>query len=52
VVADKMLPRGTLGKLAVTFLTFGFKHGTPLEIDLAFDVRFRRTPTTSPSCAT
>jgi RNase adapter protein RapZ len=44
VVADKMLPRGTLGKLAVTFLTFGFKHGTPLDVDLAFDVRFLPNP--------
>src|SRR3712207_2694703 len=26
VVADKMLPHGGLGKLAVTFLTYGFKH--------------------------
>ena len=44
VVADKMLPLGKLGKLAVTFLTFGFKHGTPLDVDLAFDVRFLPNP--------
>ena len=29
VVADKMLPHGKIGRLAVTFMTFGFKHGTP-----------------------
>jgi UPF0042 nucleotide-binding protein len=44
VVADKMLPQGKVGKLAVTFLTFGFKHGTPGEADLAFDVRFLPNP--------
>jgi UPF0042 nucleotide-binding protein len=44
VVADKMLPHGTTGKLAVTFLTFGFKHGTPRDADLAFDVRFLPNP--------
>jgi RNase adapter protein RapZ len=44
VVADKMLPRGSMGRLAVTFLTFGFKHGTPRESDLAFDVRFLPNP--------
>jgi RNase adapter protein RapZ len=44
VVADKMLPHGTTGRLAVTFLTFGFKHGTPRDADLAFDVRFLPNP--------
>jgi len=44
VVADKMLPRGQRGRLAVTFLTYGFKHGAPHETDLAFDVRFLPNP--------
>ena len=44
VVADKMLPQGKVGKLAVTFLTFGFKHGSPREADLLFDVRFLPNP--------
>jgi UPF0042 nucleotide-binding protein len=45
VVADKMLPHdGKLGKLAVTFLTYGFKHGTPRDADLLFDVRFLPNP--------
>jgi len=44
VVADKMLPRGSIGKLAVTFLTYGFKHGTPRDADLLFDVRFLPNP--------
>jgi RNase adapter protein RapZ len=43
-VADKMLPRGTVGKLSVTFLTFGFKHGSPGDADLTFDVRFLPNP--------
>ena len=44
VVADKMLPRGSVGKLAVTFLTYGFKHGAPRDADLMFDVRFLPNP--------
>ena len=44
VVADKMLEHGTLGKLAVTFMSYGFKHGTPRDADLLFDVRFLPNP--------
>jgi UPF0042 nucleotide-binding protein len=44
VVADKMLPHGSVGKLAVTFLTYGFKHGAPRDADLSFDVRFLPNP--------
>jgi UPF0042 nucleotide-binding protein len=44
VVADKMLPKGALGRLAVSFLTFGYKHGTPRDADLTFDVRFLPNP--------
>jgi UPF0042 nucleotide-binding protein len=44
VVADKMLQREARGKLAVTWHTFGFKHGTPREADLMFDVRFLPNP--------
>lgn len=44
VVADKMLPQGVRGKLAVTFLTYGFKHGAPRDADLLFDVRFLPNP--------
>ena len=44
VVADKMLPRGKVGRLSVTFLTFGFKHGSPGDSDLTFDVRFLPNP--------
>jgi UPF0042 nucleotide-binding protein len=44
VVADKMLPHGKVGKLAVTFMAFGFKHGSPRDADLTFDVRFLPNP--------
>jgi UPF0042 nucleotide-binding protein len=44
VVADKLLPRGAIGKLAVTFLSCGFKHGAPRDADLLFDVRFLPNP--------
>ena len=39
-----MLPHGRRGKLAVTFMTFGFKHGSPRDADLTFDVRFLPNP--------
>jgi RNase adapter protein RapZ len=44
IVADKMLPRASVGRLAVTFLTYGTKHGAPREADLSFDVRFLPNP--------
>ncbi|HYP48993.1 MAG TPA: RNase adapter RapZ [Thermoleophilaceae bacterium] len=44
IVADKMLAHGKPGKLAVSFMTFGFKHGTPRDADLVFDVRFLPNP--------
>jgi UPF0042 nucleotide-binding protein len=44
VVADKMLPHGRPGKLAVTIMTFGFKHGSPRDADLTLDVRFLPNP--------
>jgi UPF0042 nucleotide-binding protein len=44
VVANKMLAREASGRMAVTFLTYGFKHGAPRDADLAFDVRFLPNP--------
>jgi UPF0042 nucleotide-binding protein len=43
-IADQILPRRTVGRLAVTFMSFGFKHGPPREEDLAMDVRFLPNP--------
>ncbi|MDQ4130528.1 MAG: RNase adapter RapZ [Actinomycetota bacterium] len=44
VVANQMLPGESSGKLAITFLTYGFKHGAPRDADLAFDIRFLPNP--------
>jgi RNase adapter protein RapZ len=43
-IADELLPRNTAARLALTFMSFGFKHGPPREEDLAFDVRFLANP--------
>ncbi|HEY7952978.1 MAG TPA: RNase adapter RapZ [Solirubrobacteraceae bacterium] len=43
-IADELLPRQHAARLAVTFMSFGFKHGPPREEDLAFDVRFLPNP--------
>ena len=43
-VAAEMLEPATRGKLAVTFTSFGHKHGPPRDPDLAFDVRFLPNP--------
>ncbi len=43
-LADEMLPSRTPGRLAVTFESFGFKHGPPTDPDLLFDVRFLPNP--------
>src|SRR5512139_757981 len=40
---------GGTGKLAVTFVSFGFKHGLPLDFNLVFDVRFLPNPYFEPS---
>ncbi|HEV2785024.1 MAG TPA: RNase adapter RapZ [Solirubrobacteraceae bacterium] len=43
-VAGELLEQGTTGKLAVTFYSFGHKHGPPRDADLALDVRFLPNP--------
>jgi UPF0042 nucleotide-binding protein len=43
-VADELLAPETPGRLAVTFTSFGHKHGPPRDADLAFDVRFLSNP--------
>lgn len=40
---------GGTGRLAVTFVSFGFKHGLPLEFNTVFDVRFLPNPYFEPS---
>jgi UPF0042 nucleotide-binding protein len=43
-VADELLEREAPRSLAVTFTSFGHKHGPPRDADLAFDVRFLPNP--------
>ena len=43
-VADELLEPSSSGTLAVTFTSFGHKHGPPRDADLAFDVRFLPNP--------
>jgi UPF0042 nucleotide-binding protein len=43
-IADDLLPRQSSVRLALTFQSFGFKHGPPREADIAFDVRFLPNP--------
>jgi UPF0042 nucleotide-binding protein len=43
-VADELLQPGAPGRLAVTFTSFGHKHGPARDADLAFDVRFLPNP--------
>ena len=42
-ITNEMLPP-TAARLAVTFTSFGFKHGPVRDADLAFDVRFLPNP--------
>ena len=48
-VADELLEPSTPGRLAVTFTSFGHKHGPPRDADLAFDVRFLPNPHYDPN---
>ncbi len=43
-LAEEFLPREASRRLAVTFQSFGHKHGPPRDADLAFDVRFLPNP--------
>jgi len=43
-LADELLPAGQPAKLAITFTSFGHKHGALRDADLAFDVRFLPNP--------
>jgi UPF0042 nucleotide-binding protein len=43
-VADELLEPEAPGRLAVTFVSFGHKHGPARDADIAFDVRFLPNP--------
>ena len=40
----KRLAESFSSRLTVSFISFGFKHGTPLDVDTIFDVRFMPNP--------
>jgi RNase adapter protein RapZ len=48
-VAEELLVTATPGRLAVTFTSFGHKHGPSRDADLAFDVRFLPNPHYDPN---
>ncbi len=43
-ITRELLPRALGQRLAVTFTSFGFKHGPVRDADLVFDVRFLPNP--------
>jgi UPF0042 nucleotide-binding protein len=43
-IVDAFLASSPTTKLALTFMSFGFKHGPPSDADLLFDVRFLANP--------
>ncbi len=40
---------GGEGRLSVSLISFGFKHGTPLDVDMLLDVRFLPNPHYDPN---
>ena len=48
-IADEFLPRDALAKLAVTFTSFGHKHGLPRDADIVLDMRFLPNPHWEPT---
>src|SRR6201984_436260 len=43
-IAEEFLPHAAATKMALTFMSFGFKPGPPREEDVALDVRFLANP--------
>ncbi len=43
-LADEMLPRASETRMALTFESFGFKHGPARDADIVLDVRFLPNP--------
>jgi UPF0042 nucleotide-binding protein len=43
-IAQELLPGAVAGRLALTLMSFGFKHGPPRDEDFALDVRFLPNP--------
>jgi UPF0042 nucleotide-binding protein len=51
-IAEDFLPRQARSRLAVTFTSFGHKHGFPRDADIVFDVRFLSNPHWEPELRT
>lgn len=51
IVADTLMASTPRTRLEVQFVSFGFKHGVPRDVDLQFDVRFLRNPYYEPGLA-
>jgi RNase adapter protein RapZ len=43
-IADKFQEQRSSAPLLISLISFGFKHGVPVESDLVFDVRFLPNP--------
>jgi UPF0042 nucleotide-binding protein len=43
-IVEALLGQHSANRLAITFSSFGFKHGPPRDADLLFDVRFLPNP--------
>jgi UPF0042 nucleotide-binding protein len=43
-LADELLPRASATRMALTFESFGFKHGPARDADIVLDVRFLPNP--------
>lgn len=43
-IYDHIVGQGTKENLIIRILSFGYKHGLPLDVDLLFDVRFLPNP--------
>ena len=51
MVAEALVSTVGPRRLEVVFVSFGFKHGVPRDVDLMFDVRFLKNPYYDPDLA-
>ncbi len=51
IVSETFMPSELRRRLQVAFVSFGFKHGVPRDVDLMFDVRFLKNPYYDPELA-
>ena len=51
IVAETGMGSAPRARIEVVFVSFGFKHGVPRDVDLQFDVRFLKNPYYVPGLA-